>query len=72
MNLLKQNPELDRLLEKSCINVFNNGLTESYLIRPCPQGKLDYNHVIYYYNHNAYIITQLEPFRYPGKFVNNK
>lgn len=72
MNLLKQNQELNTLLDQGPIHVFNTGLFECYMIRPMPESDIDYNCLIYFHNNNPYIITQLDSFRYSGQFISAK
>jgi hypothetical protein len=60
MNLLKNNPDLNRILQNKPVVIFAFDYNACYLIRPMPRDKIDYNHCVYWYNGIPYIITQCD------------
>ena len=60
MNLLKNNLDLNRILDRNCIAIFAFNYTVCYLIRPMPRTAIDYNHAVYFYNGSTYIITECD------------
>jgi hypothetical protein len=60
MNLLKNNRDLNRLLDRKAIVIFAFNYTACYLIRPMPRTSVDYNHSVYWHYGIPYIITQCD------------